>query len=82
MLSRAAIRALKRAAIQGGDGHAMLILLKRSIRFGHRRLALLRCLQAERMGLQLDAEDLRYCRQIADRMSREDLEGLLARLAA
>jgi hypothetical protein len=60
----------------------MLSLLMRSIRFGHRRLALLRCLQAERMGLQLDADVLRYCQQVADGMSREELESLLSQAAA
>ena len=81
-MSRADIRCLKRAAIQEGDGRAMLALLNRSIRFGHRRLALLRCLQAERMGLRLDAGILRYCQQVADGMSREELEELLTRAPA
>jgi hypothetical protein len=81
-MSRAVARGLKRAAIRHGDGHAMLALLQRSIRLGHRRLALLRCLQAERMGLRLDADTLLYCQQIADGMSREELEALLARAPA
>ena len=81
-MSRAGIREMKRAVGRDGDGHAMLTLLLRSVRFGHRRLALLRCLQAERMGLQIDAEVLRYCQQVADGMSPDELARLLARALA
>ncbi len=76
-MSREKIRSLKRDVAMRGDGTAMLTLLNRSIRFGHRKLALLRCLQAERMGLCIEAEALRYCQQVADSMSREELERLL-----
>jgi hypothetical protein len=31
------------------------------------------------MGLHIDAEVLRYCQQVADGMSRDELENLLAR---
>ena len=81
-MSRAGIREMKRAVSVDGDGDAMLTLLLRSVRFGHRRLALLRCLQAERMGLHIDAEVLRYCQQVADGMSRDELARLLARAPA
>jgi hypothetical protein len=77
-MGRDDIRSLKRAVSKREDGGAMLALLQRSIRFGHRRLALLRCLQAERMGLSVEAETLRYCRQVAESMSREELGKLLA----
>jgi hypothetical protein len=77
-MSRDDIRSMKRAVAMRQDGDAMLALLQRSIRFGHRRLALLRCLQAERMGLSVEAETLRYCQQVAESMSREELGKLLA----
>lgn len=78
-MSRAHVRDLKRAATKCKDRNAMLALLERSIRFGHHRLALLRCVEAERMGVQLNAEVLQYCQQVADSMSREELGRLLAR---
>lgn len=78
-MSRASLRRLKRAVANDGDGHALLILLRRSVRLGHKRLALLRCLEAERMGLDLDADILHYCQEVADRMSREELASALAR---
>jgi hypothetical protein len=78
-MTRASLRRLKRAVAKDGDGRAMLILLRRSIRLGHKRLALLRGLEAERMGLALDADILQYCQQVADGMSSEELAGVLAR---
>jgi hypothetical protein len=81
-MSRDDIRSLKRAVSKHDDGGAMLALLQRSIQFGHRRLALLRCLQAERMGLSIEAETLRYCQQVADSMSREELGNVLVRGSA
>jgi hypothetical protein len=78
-MSRDDIRSLKRAVSKREDGSAMLALLQRSIRFGHRRLALLRCLQAERMGLSVEAETLRYCQHVADSISSEELGKLLSR---
>jgi hypothetical protein len=81
-MSRDDIRSLKRAVAKREDGGAMLALLQRSIRFGHRRLALLRCMQAERMGLSVEAETLWYCQQVADSMSSEELGKLLARGSA
>lgn len=78
-MSRSKIRKLKRAAARCKDGQAMLALVERSIRFGHGRLALLRCMEAERMGLRIDPEVLRYCQQIADGMSRDELGRVLMR---
>jgi hypothetical protein len=81
-MSRASIRRLKRAVAIDGDSRAMLVLLRRSVRLGHKRLSLLRCLQAERMGLHLDADILRYCQEVADGMSKEELENLLSQAPA
>ncbi|MFS2212993.1 hypothetical protein ACCD08_00675 [Telluria sp. Tellsp104] len=78
-MTRASLRRLKRAVVKDGDGRAMLILLRRSVRLGHKRLALLRCLEAERMGLALDTDILQYCQQVADAMSSEELASVLAR---
>ncbi|MEC4717813.1 hypothetical protein RY831_01505 [Noviherbaspirillum sp. CPCC 100848] len=72
-MKRNQVRQLKRAASAGRDAEAMQALLQRSVRFGHKRLALLRCLQAERMGLAVLPETLRYCREIADRMPAEEV---------
>lgn len=72
-MKRREIRELKRAVSGQSDGAAMCALLQRSVRFGHKRLALLRCLQAEQMGVNVVPEVLAYCREIADDMSPEAL---------
>lgn len=76
-MKRDQVRKLKRAASAGRDAEAMQALLQRSVRFGHKRLALLRCLQAERMGLAVLPETLRYCREIADRMPAEEVARII-----
>ena len=81
-MHRTDIRKLKRTVRSQGDAQAMLALLERSVRFGHRRLALLRCIQAEQMGVAVTPQVLSYCRDIADRMPREELEKCVRRASA
>ena len=60
-MHRTDIRKLKRTVRSQGDAQAMLALLERSVRFGHRRLALLRCIQAEQMGVAVTPQVLGEC---------------------
>lgn len=76
---RAGIHALKRAVTENGSADAMLALLERSVRLGHKRLALLRCLQAERMGIEVRARLLLYCHEVAAEMPMAELERLATR---
>ncbi|MGH8807709.1 MAG: hypothetical protein ACREX0_07515 [Noviherbaspirillum sp.] len=76
MMKRADIRELKRAVLDHNTD-AMQALLQRSVRCGHKRLALLRCVQAEQMGISVKPETLQYCRELADRMPRAELEKIL-----
>ena len=81
-MQRTDIRRLKRNVRSQGDTQAMLALLERSVRFGHRRLALLRCIQAERMGIKVTPQVLAYCRDIADRMPPGELEKFVRQAGA
>lgn len=76
-MNRLEIRELKRAVLRHHDAAAMHMLLQRSVRFRHKRLALLRCLQAEHMGMQIAPEILLYCQQAADKMTPEMLANIL-----
>lgn len=76
-MKRKEIRALKRAVSEQSSADAMHLLLQRSVRFGHRRLALLRCIQAERMGVSIAPELLSYCQAVADRMAPDHLHAIL-----
>ncbi|RJG03242.1 hypothetical protein [Noviherbaspirillum sedimenti] len=76
-MARLHIRQLKREAYSRNDSDAMLALLNRSVRFGHKRLALMRCIQAEQMGLAVLPDILSYCREIADQMPGEVLAKLI-----
>ncbi|MBK4739290.1 hypothetical protein [Noviherbaspirillum pedocola] len=78
-MKRRDVRQLKRAVNVAGSGEAMQALLQRSVRFRHKKLALIRCMQAEKMGLVIDADVLSYCRQVADEMAPEDLHKILLR---
>lgn len=71
VMKRSDVRALKRQA--RGDNspeglvaarNASLALLERSIRFGHKKLALKRLSDAVTLGAALDPEHFRYCREI------------------
>lgn len=72
-MKRQEVRQLKRAVAGSNDADAMRLLLQRSVRFGHKRLALFRCIQAEQMGISVVPEILSYCQQVADRMAPEEL---------
>lgn len=76
-MNRTDIRNLKRSVRQQHNSEAMRALLERSILFGHRRLALIRCVQLEQMGAQPSPEHLRYCQAVADSMPRQALEQIL-----
>ena len=76
-MKRDTIRQLKRAVADDSDAHAMLVLLERSVRFGHKRLALLRCLQAEHLSVTVMPETLHYCQQVADRMAPAELQRII-----
>jgi hypothetical protein len=76
-VKRQEIRDLKRAATYERDKHAMLALLERSVRFGHKRLALIRCIQAERLGIPLSREILSYCQDIAESLPADALEKII-----
>ncbi|WP_093560262.1 hypothetical protein [Pseudoduganella namucuonensis] len=78
-MQRAELRKLRQAAARH-DAEAILYLLQRSVKFGHKRLALLRCIQAERMGATVAPELLRYCRGVAAH-TREDVLHRLMRQA-
>jgi hypothetical protein len=79
MANRQHIRELKRAAMQRQDSGALIALLQRSVRFGHKRLALLRCIQAERLGVAIAPDMLDYCRKVADQLPRATLEDIVAK---
>lgn len=81
-MKREEIRKLKRAVSAQSNTDAMLALLLRSVRLGHKKLALMRCIQAERMGIRVEPEVLSYCREIADRMPQDDLHKVLRQASA
>jgi hypothetical protein len=51
------------------DAHAALTLLDRSIALGHRRIALIRYLHAQRLGAPLTAQHHAYVRKVAAPMT-------------
>lgn len=79
-MRRTEVRQLKRAASRQDDLDAMYTLLQRSVYFGHKRLALLRCIQAEKMGISIAPEILSYCQRVADKMAAEDLHKILRQI--
>jgi hypothetical protein len=76
-MRRVDVRQLKRAAARQHDAEAMAALLQRSVRFGHKRLVLLRCIQAEKMGISVAPDILSYCQQVASKMPAEELHKIL-----
>lgn len=70
-MNRSDIRALKRQ-VRGDDSpegivaarSASIALLERSIRFGHKKLALKRLSDAVALGANVGAEHFRYCREV------------------
>lgn len=81
-MKREEIRKLKRAVSAQNNTDAMQALLQRSVRLGHKKLALVRCIQAERMGIRVDPEVLSYCRGIADSLPQDALHRLLRQASA
>lgn len=61
-----------------GDAQAALDLLELSMARGHRRIALLRYLQAEYLSAPLQAHHHDYVQRIAQRLSADALAGLAA----
>lgn len=80
-MKRTDLRQLKRSARKQHDLEALEALLDRSVHFGHKRLALLRCLLLERMGGQVKLKSLHYCERIAADMPREALEKIFRQVA-
>jgi hypothetical protein len=60
---------LLKQASEAGDGQAALALLERSMALGHRRIALIRYLDAQSLRAPLEARHHDYVRAIAARMS-------------
>jgi hypothetical protein len=79
-LNRQDIRSLKRAVIDRADADAMHVLLARSVAFRHKKLAVLRCLQAEQMGVNVAPELLGYCQRVADGLAPSVLRAIVVRL--
>lgn len=72
-MSRARTTELVRQAYAAGDPAAAVALLDQSIALGHRRIALIRYLQAQYLEAALDARHHEYVRAIAARMSPDAL---------
>ncbi|ACC72484.1 hypothetical protein PPMP20_27500 [Paraburkholderia phymatum] len=68
-MSRAQTSELLRRAYESGDGRAAVALLDQSIALGHRKIALIRYLQAQHLDAPLDARHHDYVRDVAARMS-------------
>ena len=72
-MSRAQTSELLKRAYGCGDVRAAVALLDQSIALGHRRIALIRYLQAQRLDAPLDARHHQYVRDVAARMSPSTL---------
>jgi hypothetical protein len=68
-MSRAHTSELLKRAYAAGDAHAAVALLDQSMALGHRRIALIRYLQAQHLDAPLDARHHEYVREVAARMS-------------
>jgi hypothetical protein len=76
-MPRAHTTELLKRAYEAGDGDAALALLEQSMALGHRRIALLRYLQAQHLHAALDARHHEYVHEIAARMSPQTLARLV-----
>ncbi|CAG9214637.1 conserved hypothetical protein [Paraburkholderia sabiae] len=72
-MSRSQTSELLKRAYAGGDVHAAVALLDLSIALGHRKIALIRYLQAQHLDAPLDARHHEYVRGVAARMSPDTL---------
>lgn len=78
-MSRQVVRDLKRAAAGGCQKVAResaLTLLKRSIKFGHVRLAVIRLGEAVAVGAEVPADQWSYCRHAADATREQAVQDL------
>jgi hypothetical protein len=75
-MTRDEVRNLKKAVRQGNK-EAAAKLLERSIEFGHRKLAVLRCIIAERLGVVLRIDQLLYCQSAINDLSSDDVASIL-----
>jgi hypothetical protein len=79
-MARDEIRRLKKAVRQGST-EAAVVLLERSIAHGHKKLAILRSVVAERLGAALRRDQVLYCRSAIQELSDEDIASILHRAA-
>lgn len=77
-LARAGSSPVAQPALQAQSQLIVLELLERSIRFGHRRLALQRLRHAADLGAPLRDDHWRYCQQVAQASNDKDLVALFA----
>jgi hypothetical protein len=76
-MPRARTAELLKQAYEAGDRDAALALLEQSMTLGHRRIALLRYLQARHLHATLEARHHEYVREVAARMSPATLARLV-----
>jgi hypothetical protein len=77
-MARDHISQLVKLAYESRDPAAALALLDRSIELGHRRIALIRYLQAQLVEAPLEARHHAYVHDVAARMSAETLSRVAA----
>lgn len=73
---RDALQALKRPG-RLINATAMHALLERSVKFGHKRLALMRYTLLEQMRGQASAENLRYCERVAEDLPQQIVKKIM-----
>lgn len=72
-MPRAHTSELLKLAYEAGDGRAAIELLEQSMALRHRRIALIRYLQAQFLHAPLEARHHEYVREVAARMSPDTL---------
>jgi hypothetical protein len=73
-MPRARTSLLLKLAYEAGDVRAALELLEQSMALRHRRIALIRYLQAQHLHAPLEARHHEYVREVAARMSPDTLK--------
>jgi hypothetical protein len=73
-MPRARTSLLLKLAYEAGDVRAALELLEQSMALRHRRIALIRYLQAQHLRAPLEARHHEYVREVAARMSPDSLK--------
>jgi hypothetical protein len=79
-MARDAIRTLK-MGVRQGSAKAAVVLLERSISLGHKKLAVLRYVVAERLGAVPESDQLLYCQSIVRKLSDEEMASILRQAA-